>query len=76
MQYGLLYLPRNTHRFTVSAILDKGATYSLVSYKIAEKLPVTVQPMIPLTAILPKSKTLVATWAVKLDVLIDDFIYM
>ena len=59
MQYGLLYLPISTHGFSLLAILYTGAAWSLVSYKLAKKLPVTVQDMIYLTIKLPMGKTMV-----------------
>ena len=74
MQRGLLYLPIHTHGFSVPAILDTGAMQSFTSCKLAEKLPATVQTMMPLTTMLPTGKTLVATSTIKLDMLIDDFI--
>ena len=61
MQFRPLYLPISTHGFAVSAMLDIDATQSFVSYKLAEKLPVTIQAMIPLTVIMPIGKTLIAT---------------
>ena len=57
------------------AILDTGAKQSFVSRKLAEKLPATVQTMKPLSITLPTGKMLGATSAIKLDILIDDFIY-
>ena len=61
MQNGLFYSLINTHGFTASEILDTGAMQSFVNCKLAKKLPVTIQPMIPLTVILPMGKALVAT---------------
>ena len=76
MQYGLLYLLIHNYRFSVPEMLDTGATWSFVSYKLAEKLPATIQTTIPLIVTLPMGKTLVATSAIQLDILIDDFIFM
>ena len=64
MQHGLLYFPINTHGFSVSAILNVGATWLFVSYELARKLPATIQPMIPLTVMLPMGKTLIANSAI------------
>ena len=75
MQYGLFYLLIKTHGFSVSAILDTGTTQSFFSYKLAVKLPATIQTMVPLPATLPMGKILVATMAINLDILIDDFVY-
>ena len=75
MQCGLLYLLIYTHGFTVPEILDTGATWPFVSLKLAEKQPATIQTTIPLTVTLPMGKTMVATLAIQLDMLIDDFIY-
>ena len=76
MQHGLLCLLLSTHGFAVSAMLDIGATWSFSSYKLAEKLLVTIQDTTPLTVMLPTGETLVITYAIKLDILIDDFIYI
>ena len=76
MQRGLLYLSIHTHGFTVPEMLDMGTMWSFVSYKLAAKLPAIVQTMMPLTVILPMGKTRVATSAIQLDMLIDNFIYM
>ena len=66
----------HTHRFAVPARLDTGATRSFFSCKLAEKLPAIVQTTMPLTVMLPTGKTMVATSAIQLDMLIDDFIYI
>ena len=63
MQHGLLYLPINTHRFAVSAMLDTGTMWPLVSHKLAEKLPTTIQTMMPLIVTLLMGETLVANMA-------------
>ena len=76
MQCGLLYLSIHTHGFSVPAMLDTGTTWSFVSYKLAAKLLAIVQTMMPLTVMLPMGKTMVATSAIQLDMLIDNFIYM
>ena len=76
MQHGLLYLYVYTHRFTVPEMLDTGTTWLFVSYKLAAKLPAIVQTTMPLTVMLPMGKTMFATTAIQLDMLIDDFIYM
>ena len=76
MQHGLVYIPVHTHRFAVPAMLDTGTMQLFVSCKLAEKLPATVQTTMPLTVILPMGKMLVATLAIQLDILIDDFIYI
>ena len=60
MQRGLLYLPIHTYGFAVPAMLDTGVTWLFVSYKLAVKLPATIQPMMPLTVMLTMGKTLVA----------------
>ena len=75
MQYGLLYLPINNHGLSVAAISNTGAIQSFFSCKLAEKLQVTVQPIILLILKLPLGKTLIATKAIELDMLIDDLIY-
>ena len=59
-----------------STSYDTGAMQSLVSYKLAAKLPAIVKTMTPLTVMLPTGKTIIATTAIQLDMLIDDFIYM
>ena len=56
-------------------MLTTGATQSFVSNKLPVKLPATIQTTIPLPVILPTGKTMVATSAIQLDILIDDFIY-
>ena len=58
------------------AILDADAKYLFVSHKLTVKLLATVQPMTPLTIMLPMGKILVATSAIQLDMLIDILIYM
>ena len=60
----------------MSAILDTGTTQSFINHKQAEKLPATVKTMIPMTVAFPMGKTLVATLAIQLDILINGFIYM
>ena len=75
MQHGLLYLYIYAHGFSVPEMLDTGSMQSFVSCKLAVKLPAIVQTMMPLTIILPTGKTMVATSAIQLDILIDDFIY-
>ena len=60
-KHGLCTLTISTHGFSVSAMLDKGATQSFVSHKLAKKLLVIVQDMTPLTVTLPIEKVLVAT---------------
>ena len=74
MQHGLLYLPVHTHGFAVLTMLDTGIMQSFVSHKLAAKLPATVQTTMPLTVTLPMGKTMVATLAIQLDMLIADFI--
>ena len=76
MQHSLLYFPIHTHGFAVLYILGIGATWSFVSQKLAEKLPATIQTMMPFTITLPTRKTLVATLAISLDILINGFIYI
>ena len=76
MQYCLLYFSIHTHGFTVPAMLDKGATWLFVSCKLAAKQPATIQTTMPLTTVLPIGKRLIATLAIQLDMLIDDFIYI
>ena len=76
MQCGLLYLSIYTHGFAVNAMLDTGATQSFMSCKLSAKLPATVQSTMQLTVILLTGKTMVATSAIQLDMLIDDYIYM
>ena len=75
MQCGLLYLSIHTHGVAVPAMLDTGATQSFVSCKLAAKLSAIVQTMAPLTVVLPTGKIMIATTAIQLDMLIDDFIY-
>ena len=75
MQYGLLYLSIYTHGFAVPAMLDIGTTRLFMSCKLAAKLPAIVQTMTPLTITLPTGKTMVATSAIQIDMLIDDFVY-
>ena len=75
MQHGLLYLSIYTCGFSVPAILDTGATWLFMSHKLAAKLPAIVQTWTPLTIMLPMGKTMVATSAIQLDMLVDDFIY-
>ena len=75
MQHGLLYLSIYTHGFLVPATLDTGAMWPFVSYKLATKLPATIQTTIRLIVTLLMGKTLVATSAMQLDIYIDDFIY-
>ena len=75
-QRGLLHLPVHNNRFAVPAMLDTGATWLFVIYKLAAKLPATIQSTKPLTLTLATGKALVATSAIQLDMLIDDFIYM
>ena len=76
IQCGLLYLSVHTHGFAVLEMLDTGATQSFVSQKLAVKLLATVQTTMPLTVILPMGKIMVATSAIQLDMLINNFIYM
>ena len=76
MQCGLLYLSVHTHGFAVPLMLDTGTMQSFVSCKLLAKLPATVKTMTPLTIILPTRKTLVATLAIQLNMLIDDPIYL
>ena len=64
MLHGLLYLPISTHGFKVLAMLDTGATRSLLRHYLAEKLSVTIQDILPLTSILPVGRILVATLAI------------
>ena len=75
MQCGLLYLSIHTYGFSVPEMLDTGATWLFMSHILAEKLPAIVQTMTTLTVKLPMGKTMVATSAIQLDMLIDDFIY-
>ena len=75
MQRDLLYLSIYTHIFVVLAMLDKGAMWSFTSHKLVAKLLAIVQTMMPLTVILPMGKAMVATSAIQLDILIDNFIY-
>ena len=56
-------------------MLDTGAIRSFVSCKLAGKLTATVQTTMLLTVALPTGKTMLATLAIQLDMLIDDFIY-
>ena len=74
-QCSLLYLPIHAHRFAVPAILDTSATWLFVSHKLAAELPATVQTATPLTIMLPMGKTMVATLAIQLHMLIDNLIY-
>ena len=67
-------IPIYTHRFTVPAILDTGAMQLFVSYKLAAKLPATIQTTKPLTKMLPMGKTMVATLTIQLDMFIDDLL--
>ena len=57
-------------------MLDKCTTKSFVIRKLAAKLPAIVYTMMPLPIILSTGKTMVATSAIQLDMLIDNFIYM
>ena len=75
MKCGLLYLSVHIHGFAVPEMLDIGTTRLFVSCKLAEKLLATVQTAIPPTVMLPTGKKMVATLAIQLDMLIDDFIY-
>ena len=75
MQCGLLYLSVYTHGFAVPEMLDTGATWSFASFKLTEKLPAIVQTMTPQSTMLPMGKTIIATAATQMDMLIDDFIY-
>ena len=75
MERALLYLSVHTHGFAVPAMLDTGTTWLFISWKLAAKLPATVQTTMPLTVMLPMGKIMVATLAIQLDMLIDDFIY-
>ena len=75
MQCGLLYLSVHTHGFVVPAMLDICAMWSFMSCKLAAKLSAIVQTMTPITIILPMVKTMVATSAIQLDMLINNFIY-
>ena len=61
MQHGFLYLPISTHGFAMSAILDTSTTWLFISPRLADKLPVTIQDVIPLTITLPMGKTLGTT---------------
>ena len=70
IQRCLLCLPIHTHGFAVPEILDTGAMRLFVSCKLAAKLPATVQPTTPLTIVLPMGKTLIATLAIQLYVMI------
>ena len=70
-----MYILIHTHRFAVPAMLDTGATQLFVSCKLAVKLPATVQTTTLLPVILPIGKAMIATLAIQLDMLIDDFIY-
>ena len=56
-------------------MLDTGATRLFVSFKLAAKLPATVQTTIPLVVTLSMGKTIVATLVIELDMFKDDFIY-
>ena len=75
MYCGFLYIPIHTHGFVVPSMLDTGTMWSFVTCKLAVKLPATVQTTMPLTMLFPMGKALVATSAIQLDMLIDDFIY-
>ena len=57
-------------------MLDTGTTQPFVSYKLAAKLPATVQTTMPLTLVWQKGKTMVATLAIQLDTLIDIFFHI
>ena len=76
IQRALLYLSIHTHGFAVPAMLDTGAMWSFVSHKLAAKLPATIQTMRPLIIMLLTGKMLVATSSIKLNMLIDNFIYI
>ena len=76
MQHGLLYLSVHTYRFAVPAMLDTGTIQLFVSCKLTAKLTATIHTITPLTITLAMGKTMVATSAIKLDMLIDVFIYM
>ena len=57
-------------------MLDTGTIKSFMSHKLAAKLPAIIHTMTPLTIMLLMGKTMVATTAIQLDMLIDDFIYI
>ena len=57
-------------------MLGKGATRLFVSCKLAAKLPATVYTTMPLIVMLHMGKTMAATSAIQLDMLINDFIYI
>ena len=57
-------------------MLDTGAMQLFVNQKLAAKLLATIQTTTPLIVMLPMGKTMVATLAIQLDMLIDNFIYM
>ena len=59
----------------MSDLLDTGIMWLFAICKLVEKLPAIIQMMKPLIATLPKGKTLVATTAIILVMLINDFIY-
>ena len=75
-QHSLLYLSIYTHGFAVPAMLDVCTMQSYVSCKLAAKLSAIIQSMTPLTIMLPTGKTMVATTAIQLDMVINDFTYM
>ena len=56
-------------------MLDTSTTWLSVSYKLAAKLPATVQTTMPLNITLPMGKIIVTTLAIQLDMSIDNFIY-
>ena len=56
-------------------MLNTGTMWSFVSCKSAAKLPAIVQTTMPLTVMLSTLKTIVATSAIQLDILIDNFVY-
>ena len=76
MQCGLLFLSVHIHGFAVPLMLDTGTTWLFVSHKLAAKLPAIELTTTPLTIMLPMGKTMIATSAIQLDMLIDNFIYM
>ena len=56
-------------------MLDTGATQSFMSGKLAAKLSAIVQTIMPLTIMLAMRKTMLATKAIQLDMLLGNFIY-
>ena len=74
MKYSFFNLAISTH--SLSAILDMGSIWSFIISKLAKQLLTIIWDIEPLTIILPIGNNLVSTKAIKLDMLVNDSIYI